>query len=70
MSCCPNDIISFTAVDTTTIPYTGLTPLVSVWYLQPDNTYQEAGVFTQIQVTATDIIIDHGGTATGYVKIL
>lgn len=52
------------------MPYIGSRPTVSVAYLQPDNTLLFNGVFTQINITATDVVIDHGGIASGYVKLV
>ncbi len=54
---------------TTTVPYTGNGPTISIVYLQPNGTFLQAGVMTQINFTTTDVIIDHGGPASGYVKL-
>lgn len=70
MICCTPTITNFILETVTTVPYTGNRPIVTVLYLQPDNTFQEAGILTLIQITATDVIIDHGGVATGLVKLL
>lgn len=70
MTCCNINIIPFVALRSTTIPYTGVRPTVTVAYLQPDGTLIFEGVFTQINFTTTDIIITHGGPAQGYVKLV
>lgn len=70
MSCCTPNITTFAAEAITTVPYTGTRPTISVIYLQGDGTFLQMGVFTQINFTTTDVIIDHGGLASGYVKLL
>lgn len=69
MTCCNSNITPFAAASTTMVPYTGNRPTISVIYLQPDGTFLQAGVFTQINFTTTDVIIDHGGPASGYVLL-
>lgn len=70
MTCCPIITKTFVNEMVTTIPYTGLLPIISVGYLQDDSTLQFEGLFYYMQVTPTDIIITHGGPSTGVVKIL
>lgn len=70
MSCCTNTIQSFLFASTTTVPYVGNRPTVSVIYLQSDGTFLAAGVFTQINIQPTEVIIDHGGAASGVVKLM
>lgn len=70
MNCCTVNIQSFVLETITTVPWAGLRPTISVAYLQADGTFLEAGVSTQIDFTPTDVIINHGGPATGLVKIL
>lgn len=70
MNCCNFTIQPFAAEAITTVPYTGVKPTVSVAYLQPDNTLLFNGVMTQINITTTDVIIDHGGIASGIVKLI
>lgn len=70
MSCCTLNITPFASEAITTVPYTGVRPTISVIYLQPDGTFLQMGVFTQINFTTTDVIIDHGGLQSGYVKLL
>ncbi len=69
-ACCVIQVQSFAGEMTTNIPYTGNKPTVSVAYLQPDGTLLTQGVFTQINITATEVIVDHGGLSTGYIKLL
>jgi hypothetical protein len=54
----------------TTVPYTGAKPTVSVAYLQADGTLLVQGVMSQINITTTDVVIDHGGAFSGVVKLL
>lgn len=54
----------------TTVPYTGAKPTVTVAYLQTDGTLLIHGVMSQINITTTDVVIDHGGLASGVVKLL
>lgn len=70
MICCAPNITQFAAEFITTVPYVGTRPTVSVIYLQPDGTFLQAGVFTQINFTTTDVIVDHGGQSSGYIKLL
>lgn len=70
MSCCTNTIQPFSFASTTTIAYAGDRPTVSVIYLQPDSTFLTAGVFTQIDIQPTQVVINHGGPASGYVKLM
>jgi hypothetical protein len=70
MSCCTVNITSFASEAITTIPWSGVRPTIDVAYLQADGTFLQMGVFTQINFTTTDVIIDHGGTASGYVKLI
>lgn len=69
MPCCTTNTKNFVQESVTTVPYTGLKPTVDVLYLQPDNTFIGMGVFTQIEITATDVIVSHGGAASGIVKL-
>ena len=70
MICCNITIESFLAQSLTTIPFTGQRPIVSVIYLQPDGTFLQAGVMTQINVIGSQVVVDHGGPASGYVKLI
>jgi hypothetical protein len=68
MSCCPQNIIPFAGQSITTIPYTGVKPLVSVVYFV-DGQWKAIGVGTEIRFTGSNIVINHGGPATGRVVI-
>lgn len=68
--CCTVNTFPFTDEAVTTIPLDAGGPTVSVYYLQPDGSYQEAGLFTSITLTGTSIVVDHGGPATGFIKVL
>ena len=70
MICCVPIIQSFLSESITTVGYTGNKPTVSVAYLQANGTFITIGVMTQIQITATSVIIDHGGPASGWVKLI
>lgn len=71
MTCCPLDTTNFVNQSTTTVPYGGEYgehPLVEVIYLI-DGVWIQQGVFTQIKIEAGQIVVDHGGAATGLIKL-
>jgi hypothetical protein len=70
MTCCNQNITTFINQLVSTVPYTGVRPIVDVAYLQPDNTFQTAGIFTQIEITPTDVIVSHGSLSSGVIKLL
>ncbi len=71
MTCCNINIIPFAAVATSTVPYVGNKPTVSVMYLQADGTFLVAGVFTQVNIAGGLVQVDHGGGfQSGFIKIL
>lgn len=70
MICCNPTIQSFASESISIVNYTGNKPTVSVAYLQTNGTFITIGVMTQIQVTPTQVIIDHGGLASGYIKLI
>ncbi len=71
MTCCNINIIPFASVATSTVPYTGNRPTISVAYLQADGSFLFNGMMTQINFTPTDVIIDHGGgLQSGIIKLL
>lgn len=70
MTCCNVTIQPFAMEAVTTVPYTGVKPTVSVAYLQSDGTLLVQGVMSQIDFQPTEFIIDHGGLASGIIKIL
>lgn len=81
MACCPSNILFFTDVLSTTIGYStvlktafGARPRVDVYYYDEDvgEFYTDNGTpasGTLIKFAADTITIDHGGLASGYVKI-
>jgi hypothetical protein len=70
MPCCTTILQTFSNQSTTVIAYVGNRPTVTVTYLI-DGVWYAMGVFTQIVLTATQVIIDHGSSsATGVVKIV
>lgn len=68
MACCELNTVNFVNVATTTIPYVGEKPLIQVSYYD-GTSWVFNGVFTSIKIEPTQIVIDHGGLATGIVKI-
>ena len=70
MSCCTTILTTFVNEVESTVPYTGIRPIVDVAYLQPDNTFQTAGIFTQIEITPTDVIVSHGAPSSGVIKLM
>lgn len=70
MTCCEQNIIPFVEEDETIVPYAGeygQEPQVDVLY-NIEGVWQ-AGVFTSIQRTPTEITVNHGGAATGVIKL-
>lgn len=70
MICCSINITPFASQLTTSVPYSGEKPTVSILYLQPDGSFLVAGVFTSINITPTHVQVDHGGLQSGYIKLL
>ncbi len=77
MFCCPQTILPFTNEPITIIGLTDalkssytLVPNIEVVYLdEQTGEYVLEGIITNIHVTASQIIIDHGGNATGFIKL-
>lgn len=79
MPCCPSSITFFADVETTTIPYPdlfktefGLKPRVDVYYFDEElgEFYNTNGVpSSEVKFDGSNININHGGPASGYVKI-
>lgn len=70
MTCCEHTYVNFANQSVTSVPWTlTANPVIEVLYQQPNGTYDFA-VFTNIKRTPTQIIVDHGGPATGVIKIL
>jgi hypothetical protein len=71
VNCCNQTIVPFFNVPTSTIPYTGNTPTVTVGYLQTDGTLLFNGIMTQINIAGGVVSIDHGGgLQSGIIKLL
>lgn len=69
MPCCEVTILPFVNISTTTIPYTGNRPTVSVSYLV-DGVWYALGVATVVQINATNVTVTHGGNQTGVVRMV
>lgn len=79
MSCCPYNITFFAGVTTTTISYPaafksafGQKPRATVYYWDEtaQNYYTNNDIpGSQVKFDGDAVIIDHGGPASGYVKI-
>lgn len=77
LKCCTPYVLPFESQSTTVINYTptlranfGLIPTVEVLYRQQDGSHIKAEVQITLNGIAADKIeIDHGGTATGYIKL-
>lgn len=69
MTCCNIQIIPFVAQASSTIPYTGDKPTVTVSYLV-DGAWQALGYVTNQTLSNTEIVIDHGGPMTGVIKVV
>lgn len=69
MPCCTQTITTFVNETTTTVPYVGERPTVTVSYLV-DGVWYAQGVATVVQVTASSVVVTHGGSSTGVVVML
>lgn len=77
MKCCTPYTIPFESQSRTVINYTptlrinfGNVPNIEIMYRQPDGTYIKAEVqITLTGIVGDEIVIDHGGTQTGYIKL-
>lgn len=79
MGCCLSTIVPFTNVTTTTIGYSapfaakyGSTPRATVYYWDEStkNFYTNNDIpASLVNFDGAEIFIDHGGPASGYVKI-
>lgn len=69
MTCCVTTIIPFVNQATSVVPYMGNKPTVSMYY-NIEGVWQAAGVATAITYGAASVTIDHGGNATGVVKLI
>lgn len=81
MSCCPSNIVPFFDEAVTVVPYSdsmkaafGPEPHVSVFYKDPVTGiwYTISGIMgTEVKYdeSLSEILIDHGGVLTGFIKI-
>lgn len=70
MACCEEILTPFINESETTVPYSGEfgdEPNVEVMY-EIDGVWQQ-GVFSGVRFTGTSVIVDHGGAATGVIKL-
>lgn len=75
MSCCPATIVSFGNVSSTTINYSpslaalyGSDPNVQVYY-KDGTEYVLSDDMNEVRFDGTDIVVDHGGAAIGFIKV-
>ena len=69
MPCCTPTITTFVNETTTTVPYVGERPTVTVSYLV-DGVWYAEGVASVVQVTGSSVVVTHGGASTGVVVML
>lgn len=73
MTCCTTTTIPFANETSTTVNYTGTRPTIEVAYLNPDGvsyTLGSMGISTLVTFTGNSFTIDHGGLASGLIKLL
>jgi hypothetical protein len=66
MACCPAITQTFGGVTSTFVPWVGSVPRVEVWYFI-DGVLQNQ--VSNVTVDALGVLVDHGGLATGVIKI-
>jgi hypothetical protein len=77
MLCCAQTILPFTNEPITVIGLTdalknaySFAPNIEVVYLdEQTGEYVLEGIITNVHITSSQIIIDHGGNATGFIKL-
>ena len=69
MSCCTTQSIIFTNEAITTVNYSGNRPIVEVAYLNLDGSFTLAGIGTLVTFNGSTITVDHGGAASGVIKL-
>lgn len=76
MSCCTPIITTFVNAEQTVIPFGdlqkaiyGQVPNVKVLYLQDGEFIEATGFMTAITLDESQITVNHGGPATGIIKI-
>lgn len=75
MECCSSTISSFVNQPVSYIPYSaelqqmyGPLPAVDVIYVNELGQYQQ-GVFSEVKIVSGNIMVNHGGPATGLILI-
>lgn len=68
-TCCETTIIPFVNQSSTTVPYSGDKPTVTVSYLI-GGVWQALGVMTSIVYGLASVTVDHGGVNTGVIKMV
>lgn len=67
MSCCQENIFNFVGQAVTSVAFPN-PQTVEVLY-KIDDVWTQAGIFTSITKSPTGVVVDHGGLATGVIKI-
>lgn len=67
MACCDTVYKSFVNETSTTIPFAGVVPTVTVQYLI--NGEWNVSVATSVTIANGIVTVDHGGPATGIIKL-
>jgi hypothetical protein len=67
MTCCVQNTFNFVNQAVTSVAFPNPVS-VEVLY-KVDGVWIQAGVFTQITKSPTGVVVDHGGLATGIIKI-
>jgi len=68
--CCVTTVIPFVNEAVTVVPYTGTRPTIEVAYDNGDGTWTLEGISTTVTFDANEFTIDHGGIASGLIKLL
>jgi len=68
MACCEVIYRTFVNEAVTTVPFTGAVPTVTISYLLDGE--WSVSVATVVKIVGGSVVIDHGGIATGLIKIL
>jgi hypothetical protein len=70
MTCCTTETVNFVDETETVVPFTGTRPSIEVAYLQPDGSFVLSGISTLITFGANSFTVNHGGPASGIIKLL
>ena len=68
MACCPYQTFAFFNAFVTTVPWVQPNPIVEVLYRE-GGIWTQAGILTRVEITPTEIIVDHGGNFSGLIKV-